>query len=76
MNNPLIYILALFILVGAGFYVGQVAHTLSDHEAIIETVLGEAECLKFKVGAPGPGGTIKIGEQLLLDFDELPVLQI
>ena len=62
------FLVALFLIAGAGFYVGLLAHTVQDHEAITETVLDEAECMSFDVRVVDPRGLIKIGKQVLCGY--------
>jgi len=71
MPNPLVLLVALLILLGGfmgGGYTQRYLRPYLDEETIGKQYLGEAECMRFSVMVPGPGGIVRIGEQVLCGY--------
>lgn len=68
---PFIALAGLILVLGLIYLGGYAQRTLRpylDEEAIGKEWLGEAECMRFGVIAPGPRGTAKIGDQVLCGY--------
>ncbi len=69
--NTWVYVAGFVMLMavaGLGMAVGTTLHSWSDHDAIAEQVLGDAECLRLELHAPSPYGTSKFAEQVLCGY--------
>lgn len=71
MRGPFKLLVGLMLVFGLIYLGGTAQRYLRpylDEETIGKQYLGEAECMRFKIGMPGPGGTIRIGDQLLCGY--------